>query len=69
MSITSWSDAQIVRAINSGGVPSEDLVSRDGWSHICRVRGRNFRKVDEEAWQDLCSERGYLQNRSNSRGF
>lgn len=69
MSIMSWSDAQIVRAINSGTVPSEDLVSRDAWSHICRVRGRNFRNVDEEAWQDLCSERGYRQNRSNPRGF
>lgn len=69
MSIANWSDKQIVRAINTGAVPSEDLVSRDGWSHICRVRGRNFRQVDEEAWQDLCAQRGYLQNRSNPRGF
>jgi hypothetical protein len=68
MSITSWSDAQIVRAINSGSVPSEDLVSRDGWSHICRVRARNTRQVDEEAWVDLCSERGFVQSRSNPRG-
>lgn len=35
------SDAVIVRAINSGSVSSEDLVSRDAWQHICRVRGRN----------------------------
>ncbi|GAA1679666.1 hypothetical protein [Microbacterium lacus] len=69
MSITSWSDAQVLRAINSGSVPSEDLVSRDGWAHVCRVRGRLFAQVDEEAWQDLCSKRGYLQKRSNSRGF
>lgn len=69
MSISSWSDSQVVRAINSGAVPAEDLVSRDGWSYICKVRGRNFRQVDEEAWQDLCSERGYLHQRSNPRGF
>ncbi|GAA1941744.1 hypothetical protein GCM10009775_36890 [Microbacterium aoyamense] len=69
MSITNWSDAQVVRAINNGSIPSEDLISRDGWSQICRVRGRNFRQVDEESWQDLCSQRGYLQNRSNPRGF
>jgi len=67
--IETWSDPQIVRAINSGSVPSEDLVSRDSWRHICRVRGRNFAEVDEEAWQDLCSQRGYLQHRSNPRGF
>ncbi|GAA1994486.1 hypothetical protein [Microbacterium pumilum] len=45
------SDKQVVRAINSGSISSEDLVSRDGWSYICKVRGRNFSKVDEEAWQ------------------
>lgn len=69
MGLAQWTHAQIVRAISTRSVPSEDLVSRDGWSHICRVRGRNFRQVDEEAWQDICSQRGYLQNRSNPRGF
>lgn len=62
-------DAELVRAINAGTVPSELLISRDGWQLVCRVRGRNFRLIDEEAWQDLCARRGYLQQRGNSRGF
>lgn len=62
-------DKQIVRAINTGSISSEDLVSRDGWTFICKVRGRNFRQVDEEAWQQLCARRGYLLNRRNPRGF
>lgn len=63
------SDAELVQQINTGSVPSDLLLSRDGWQHICKVRGRNFRLIDEEAWQDLCAERGYRQQRSNPRGF
>jgi hypothetical protein len=62
-------DAAIVRAINSGSVSSEDLVSRDAWQHICRVRGRNYSRVSEEAWTALCARRGYLLQRRNPRGF
>lgn len=68
MSISSWSDRQIVAAINGDSIPSEDLVTRDGWNYICKVRGRNFSQVNEEAWQDLCARRGYLSSRRNSRG-
>lgn len=62
-------DADMVRAINTGAVPSDLLVSRDGWQLVCKVRGRNSHLVDPEAWQDLCAQRGYLQQRGNSRGF
>jgi hypothetical protein len=63
------SDRQVVDAINSESVSSEDLASREGWKRICQVRGRNFAAVDEEAWQSLCARRGYLLRRQNSRGF
>lgn len=62
-------DLEIVDAINDGNIPSEELVSRDGWAEICRVRGRYFSQVDPEAWADLCSTRGYLMSRRNPRGF
>ncbi|UOE44158.1 hypothetical protein [Agromyces larvae] len=63
------SDAAIIRAINTGSVSSEDLVSREAWQHICRVRGRNSNRVNEKAWVDLCARRGYLLQRRNPRGF
>jgi hypothetical protein len=62
-------DKEIVKAINTGSIPSEDLVSRDAWVRLCQVRGRNYAAVDEEAWQELCSRRGYLLSRRNPRGF
>ena len=62
-------DKKIVKAINTGSIPSEDLVSRDAWARLCTVRGRNYAAVDEEAWQELCSRRGYLLYRRNPRGF
>ena len=62
-------DSEIVKAINSESVASEDLVSRDSWVRICKVRGRNLAAVDEEAWQALCARRGYLLLRRNPRGF
>lgn len=62
-------DKETIKAINSGSIPSEVLVSRDAWARLCAVRGRNFAAVDERAWQELCSRRGYLLNRRNPRGF
>jgi len=62
-------DSEIVKAINSDSVASEDLVSRDSWVRVCKVRGRNLAAVDEEAWQALCARRGYLLLRRNPRGF
>lgn len=56
-------------AINTGSISSADLVSRDGWVRLCTVRGRNSAKVDEKAWQELCSRRGYLLYRRGARGF
>ena len=62
-------DTETVNAINTGYIPPEDLVSRAGWTRLCKVRGRNYSLVDEEAWQELCSRRGYLLHRRNPRGF
>jgi hypothetical protein len=67
--VDSASDRDIVRAINSDSIDEDDLVSREGWRKICQARGRNFREVDEEAWQSLCARRGYLLARRNPRGF
>lgn len=69
MDIVTASDPEIVRAINSDSVSSEDLLSREGWKRICQARGRYLSAVDGEAWQALCARRGYLQHRQNSRGF
>jgi hypothetical protein len=69
MDVESASDRDIVRAINSDSIDGDDLVSREGWRRICQVRGRNYREVDEEAWQSLCARRGYLLARRNPRGF
>jgi hypothetical protein len=62
-------DKEIVEAINAGSISSEDLVSHDAWTRLCKVRGRNFAAVNEKAWQELCSRRGYLLYRRNPRGF
>jgi hypothetical protein len=69
VSVHGASGGAIVNAIDRGSIDSEDLVSREGWRRICQVRGRNFVHVDEEAWQELCSSRGYLLSRSNPRGL
>ncbi len=63
------SDQAIVRSINAETIDSDDLVSDAAWRRICQARGRNFRAVNEEKWQDLCARRGYLQSRRNPRGF
>lgn len=62
-------DMEIVKAINNGSIPSDDLISREAWARLCKVRGRNYAAVNEKAWQELCSRRGYLLHRRNSRGF
>jgi hypothetical protein len=62
-------DKEIVKAINSDALASEDLVGRDALVRICKVRGRNLAAVDEEAWQALCARRGYLMHRRSPRGF
>ena len=69
MNITSASDQDIVRAINNESIHDEDLVGRDTWKIICKVRGKNFNAVDAEAWQSLCARRGYVLSRRNPRGF
>lgn len=69
MNVSTASDREIVKAINTGSIAAEDLVSRSGWQRICQARGRNLAAVDEEAWQELCSYRGYLLVRRNPRGF
>jgi len=42
-------DKEIVKAINTGSIPSEDLVSRGAWARLCTVLGRNYAAVDEES--------------------
>jgi hypothetical protein len=69
MNLGTATDREIVRAINSESIDAEDLAGRESWRRICQVRGRNFRLVDEEAWQSLCARRGYVLRRQNSRGF
>ncbi|WP_179150853.1 hypothetical protein [Leifsonia sp. NCR5] len=63
------SEREIVRGINERSIDESNLVNRDAWKLLCQVRGRNYRSVDEEAWQELCSRRGYLLHRRNPRGF
>lgn len=62
-------DSQIVRDINQVAVPADALTEGHCWKTICRARGRNFTKVDSVSWSQLCTERGYLLRRHNSRGF
>jgi hypothetical protein len=69
MNIDNMDDDQVVRAINDELIDDEYLISRSGWSRICRARGRNLRLVDEQAWQSLCARRGYVLYRKNPRGF
>ncbi len=63
------SDLDIVEDINNDRVPDDVLDSREEWSRICSARGRNFHKINEEAWRELCKRRGYLRYRRNPRGF
>ncbi len=69
MCYLSTAELQILRDINQIAVPADALTENHCWKTICRVRGRNFSKVDAESWSELCTERGYLLRRQNSRGF
>lgn len=69
MVVDEMEDDEIVDAINTESIDNSDLVSREGWRIICRVRGHNFNQIDEESWQSLCSRRGYVMYRRNPRGF
>ena len=69
MSVLGMNVDDIVDAINEGAIDDSDLVGRDTWSYVCKVRGRNFNLIDEEAWQSLCARRGYVLHRRNPRGF
>jgi hypothetical protein len=62
-------EAAILRDIQTSSVPEEALVEAHCWRTICRVRGRNFNRVDAATWSEICSERGYLLRRQNPRGF
>lgn len=62
-------EAEVIRAIRQGAVPSDMLVCREGWRRICQVRRKNFDRVNEVAWQCPCAERDYLEQRSDPRGF
>ena len=69
MVVEQMDDEDIVEAINSESIADADLVSRTGWRTICKVRGRHFNGIDQEAWQSLCARRGYVLYRRNPRGF
>ena len=58
-----------VYEINNNLVPDNVLTNRTLWQGLCRQRGLNFNRVDEEAWEQLCRRRGYLLSRQNPRGF
>jgi hypothetical protein len=62
-------DVSVLKDLINGSVPDAALVYRCCWVHICRVRGLNFRAVDDETWREICQRRGYLRERENPRGF
>ena len=62
-------ERQILSDINRVAVPADALVEDHCWRTICRVRGRNFKLVEPESWSEVCTGRGYLLRRHNSRGF
>jgi DNA repair exonuclease SbcCD nuclease subunit len=64
----STADGQILKDINAVAVPADALVEDHCWKTICRARARNMRRVDEVSWSEVCTERGYLLRRQNSRG-
>lgn len=63
------SDAAILDDLKHASIPEIGLVTTCCWKRICQVRGRNFRDVPDDIWEDLCRERGYLLARENPRGF
>lgn len=67
MCYCSTPEAQIVSDINHVAVPAEALTEMHCWKLIWR--GLNMARIDPESWSELCSERGYLLQRQNSRGL
>jgi hypothetical protein len=69
MCYCSTPESQIVSDINRVAVPANGLTEAHCWKTICRVRGKNFVRINPESWSELCSERGYLLRRQNPRGL
>jgi len=69
MCYCSTPERESVADILNGRVPSEALVKDHCWKTICRARGRNLGRIDALAWARLCTQRGYVQQRKNPRGF
>jgi hypothetical protein len=63
------SDEEILQDLLRDGVPEEALTRSCCWKRVCQVRGRNFNQIDPEIWSRICTERGYLLQRQNPRGF
>lgn len=61
--------SKILANLVDESVPDEALLNSCCWKTICRVRARNFSKIDPEIWVTLCARRGYLRDRENPRGF
>ena len=59
----------VLKDIVEDSIPDEALVSKCCWSTICRARSKNMESVQEETWSAICTKRGYLLARQNSRGF
>ena len=60
---------QVIRDINLVAVPADALMEGHCWKTICTVRAKNYSKVVPESWSEVCSKRGYLLRRQNSRGL
>lgn len=59
---------KILKDLDEENVPEDALLTC--WSSICRVRGEFGRPwIQSDKWRRLCSRRGYLLYRRNSRGF
>jgi hypothetical protein len=67
--VKTMSEHDLVRSINHGTVNDGDLVGRESWRYICKVRGRNLNSIDPVAWQALCAKRGGLYGGSFPRGY
>jgi hypothetical protein len=63
------SNEEILEDIVDETVPDEALVNNCCWRRICRARGLQTWRVDNEKWRQLCARRGYLFSRQNPRGF
>jgi hypothetical protein len=60
---------ELVAQIMEETVPDHWLTEKSLWAEVCRARGQHPKAVDPEVWVKLCTKRGYLLRRHNSRGF